>query len=76
MNKRWIIVFDWETDGKDPNTCNPVELAAIPINPRTLEICEKPSFWAFSLVLRAISFTRFRVNVIVMPNNKGNIATR
>jgi len=46
MNKRWIIVFDWETDGKDPNTCNPVELAAIPINPRTLEICEKKSFKA------------------------------
>lgn len=38
MNNRWIIVFDWETDGPDPTTCNPVELAAIPIDPRTLDI--------------------------------------
>jgi len=38
MNNRWIIVFDWETDSPDPNTCNPVELAAIPIDPRTLDI--------------------------------------
>ena len=38
MNNRWIIVFDWETDGPDPSTCNPVELAAIPIDPRTLDI--------------------------------------
>ena len=38
MNNRWIIVFDWETDSPDPTTCNPVELAAIPIDPRTLDI--------------------------------------
>ena len=38
MNNRWIIVFDWETDGPDPTTCNPVELAAVPIDPRTLDI--------------------------------------
>ena len=44
MNKRWIIVFDWETDGKDPHTCNPVELAAVPVDPRTLEIKEDRSF--------------------------------
>jgi hypothetical protein len=38
MNNRWIIVFDWETDGPDPTTCNPVELAAVPVDPRTLEV--------------------------------------
>ena len=38
MNNRWIIVFDWETDGSDPAKCSPVELAAIPIEPRTLSI--------------------------------------
>ena len=38
MNNRCIIVFDWQTDSPDPHTCNPVELAAIPIEPRTLEI--------------------------------------
>ena len=38
MNHRWIIVYDLETDGPDPSTANPVEIAAVPVNPRTLEI--------------------------------------
>ena len=40
MNKRGIMVFDWETDGVDPYSCNPVELAAVPVDPRTLEVKE------------------------------------
>ena len=55
MNKRWIIVFDWETDGKDPLTCNPVELAAIPIDPRTLEIKVDK---AFNTVIKPPGFTK------------------
>tara|TARA_R110002020_G_scaffold55309_2_gene153594 strand:+ start:17207 stop:17878 length:672 start_codon:yes stop_codon:yes gene_type:complete len=46
MNNRWILVFDWETDSPDPATCNPVELAAIPVNPRTLEIKKEQAFRA------------------------------
>ena len=46
MNRRWIIVFDWETDGIDPHSCNPVELAAVPVDPRTLEIKEDRAFRA------------------------------
>ena len=46
MNNRWIIVIDFETDGTDPNTCNPVELAAVPIEPRTLEIKASKAFSA------------------------------
>ena len=46
MNNRWIIVFDWETDSPNPETCNPVELAAIPVNPRTLEIKKEQAFRA------------------------------
>jgi len=46
INNRWIIVFDWETDSPNPDTCNPVELAAIPIDPRTLEIKEDRSFYS------------------------------
>lgn len=38
MNHRWIIVYDLETDSPDPNEANPVEIAAVPVNPRTLEI--------------------------------------
>lgn len=38
MNHRWIIVYDLETDSPDPLIANPVEIAAVPINPRTLEI--------------------------------------
>ena len=55
MNKRWIIVFDWETDSPDPHTCNPVELAAIPIEPRTLEIKEDK---AFSTVIKPPGFNK------------------
>ena len=47
MNNRWIIVFDWETDGTDPTSCNPVELAAVPIEPRTLEIKTDKAFRIF-----------------------------
>ena len=46
MNNRWIIVSDWETDSPDPDTCNPVELAAVPVDPRTLEIKTDQSFKA------------------------------
>ena len=46
MNNRWIIVFDWETDGPDPTTCNPVELAAVPVDPRTLEVKTDQAFKA------------------------------
>ena len=38
MNHRWIIVYDFETDSADCNVANPVELAAVAIHPRTLEI--------------------------------------
>ena len=46
MNNRWIMVFDWETDGPNPTTCNPVELAAVPVDPRTLEIKREQAFSA------------------------------
>ena len=44
MNHRWIIVYDLETDGPDPTTANPVEIAAVPVNPRTLEIKKDDTF--------------------------------
>lgn len=37
-NTRWYICYDWETDGKNPHEANPVQLAAVPIEPLTLEI--------------------------------------
>ena len=46
MNNRWIMVFDWETDSPNPTTCNPVELAAVPVDPRTLEIKSEQAFSA------------------------------
>ena len=55
MNNRWIIVFDWETDSPDPHTCNPVELAAIPIEPRTLEIKKDK---AFNTVIKPPGFNK------------------
>jgi len=46
---RYVIVFDFETDSKDAQTTNPVELAAVPIDLRNLEI-EKEN--AFDIVIR------------------------
>lgn len=43
-NTRWVLVFDFETDSPDPETCNPVQLAAVPVNPETLEIKRDDSF--------------------------------
>ena len=44
MNKNFYLVFDFETDSVDPLTCNAVELAAIPVEPRTLEMLTDESF--------------------------------
>ena len=38
MNKSFICVFDFETDSPVPETCNPVELSALIIHPRQLEV--------------------------------------
>jgi len=43
-NDRPIIVYDFETDAPDPEKCNPVQLAAVPIDPETLEILEDRIF--------------------------------
>ena len=43
-NSRWIICFDFETDSPDRETCNPVQLAAVPIDPETLEVKKDQSF--------------------------------
>lgn len=44
MNFNTIAVYDFETDSPDPYTCNPVQLACIMVNPRTLEIIEGSEF--------------------------------
>jgi len=48
MNFQKILVYDFETDSPNPQTCNPVQLASIVVNPRTLQI-EKDS--AFNSVM-------------------------
>lgn len=42
--KNFICVYDFETDGIDPNTCQPVQLAACMIHPLTLEIVDNSEF--------------------------------
>lgn len=42
--KNFICVYDFETDSPDPRVCNPVQLAAIMINPITLEIVDNSEF--------------------------------
>ncbi len=38
MNYRDIIVFDFETTGINPNKCQPTQIAAVAIHPRTLKV--------------------------------------
>ncbi len=44
MNNNKICVFDLETDGTNPNICNPVQIASLIIDPRTLQIVEHSEF--------------------------------
>ena len=38
MNQRDIIVFDFETTGRNPHTCQPTQIAAVAIHPRKLTL--------------------------------------
>lgn len=44
VNYNKICVFDFETDGSDPLTCSPVQIAAIMIDPLSLEIIDGSEF--------------------------------
>ncbi len=44
MNNNDIVVFDFETGGIDPYSCQPIQIAALAINPRTLTPYENGSF--------------------------------
>lgn len=46
-NSRWILVFDFETDSPDYTSCNPTQLAAVPIDPDTLEMKKDEAFNAY-----------------------------
>lgn len=44
MNNNKICVFDFETDGSNPNECSPVQIAAVMIDPIKLEIIPDSEF--------------------------------
>ena len=44
INTHKIICLDFETDSANPSTCNPTQLAAIAIHPRTLETIADSEF--------------------------------
>lgn len=44
MNRRKYFIFDFETDGPDPLTCNPVQVAAVVIDPMKLEVIPGSEF--------------------------------
>ncbi len=44
MLTKKICVFDFETDGSDPESCSPVQLAAVMIDPVKLEIIDGSEF--------------------------------
>lgn len=43
-NRQKICVFDFETDGSDPDKCSPVQVAAVIVDPRKLEIIPDSEF--------------------------------
>ena len=44
MNFRKICVFDFETDGVNPTECNPVQIGAVIVDPRKLELIKDAHF--------------------------------
>ena len=44
MKTNKICVFDFETDGKDPYKCSPVQLACVMIDPEKLDIIDNSEF--------------------------------
>lgn len=44
INQKKICVFDMETDGSDPYTCSPVQIAALMIDPIRLEVIKDSEF--------------------------------
>ena len=44
MNNNKICVFDFETDGSNPDTCSPVQIAAVMIDPVSLSIMDGSEF--------------------------------
>lgn len=44
INYNKICVFDFETDGSDPSVCSPVQIAAIIVDPISLEIVPDSEF--------------------------------
>lgn len=44
MLTKKICVFDFETDGSDPNVCSPVQLASVIVDPIKLKIVEGSEF--------------------------------
>ena len=47
MNYNKICVFDFETDGTNVDTLNPVQLAAVIVDPRKLELVKGGEFNSF-----------------------------
>lgn len=47
INYNKICVFDFETDGSDPDSCSPVQLAAVIVDPINLEIIPNSEFNIF-----------------------------
>ena len=43
-NQQKICVFDFETDGKDPEKCSPVQVAAVIVDPVKLEVVKDSEF--------------------------------
>ena len=44
INRQFYCVYDFETGGKNPHTCEPIQIAAYMLNGRTLDLVEGSNF--------------------------------
>ncbi len=53
-----ICVFDFETDGANPNVCSPVQIAALIIDPIKLEVVPNSEF---NLMLKLLQMCLYSI---------------
>ena len=77
MNYSNYIVLDFETDGVNPETCQPIQIAAIVLNPRNLQVYPGAEFNSYikpdfkTLDTRALEINKIKIEDLEQaPNPK------
>jgi len=73
LNKNDVVVYDFETGSADPFTCEPLQLAAIVLDARTLEI--KPSS-EFKTYIKPTNWTNVQDEALAVNKIKREVVER